>query len=345
MKITQSIIIASLLSSATFAAPISSKSGFSGFIAGGVTALSYKSNMIAGTVFDDEMTDKRIDSLNNKPDSKSTAQPSFDFNLKYTFADIQTEIFMGKEVEDVLSFDNTTNIGARKHFNGIGTIGVALLVQSIPTKVWEDPYRTLTNRRSKDMTSGGLSLKWEGIVGSNFDVELRARAYDIDGGDKSGLSPTYGTINPLNFNSLILNDQLDREGSMSQLILSYRWEIDKKQSLKTSLNVSDYDLDGDAMQHSKVGVKLDYLYAGQTWDFIAVTNISQSDYENVNPLFMDKADALSYGASLTTMYKNPFNISEDLSLTATVAGYKKDSDIDFYDESMALVNVGLLYRF
>ncbi len=345
MKIIQSLVAISLISSLLAAESISSESGFSGFIAGGVTTLSYKSNMVAGTKFDDEMADKRIDNLNDKPDSKSTSQPSLNYSLKYTFADIQTEIFLGKDLEDVLTFDNMTAIGARKHFDGFGTLGVSALVTTMATQVWEDPYKTHTNRNSTDMTSNGVAIKWESILDSDFDVELRARTFDIDGGDNSGLSPTYGLINPLNLSPIVLNDQLDREGDLSQVIVSYNWNINKQHHLKTSLRYSDYDLDGDAMQHTKTGIKFDYIYTGKTWNFVAVANLAQSDYDNTNPLFADEADASIYGGSLTAMYKNPFGLSKDLSFTTTIAGQAQDSDIDFYDSSVALLNVGLLYKF
>jgi len=238
-------------------------------------------------------------------------------------------------------------LGVRKHFDGIGILGVAALVSTVATQVWEDPYKTNTNRNSTDMTSKGFAIKWESILDSGFSTELRTRTFDIDGGDKSGLAQTNTGvgINPLNVSSLLLNDQLDREGDMRQAIVSYQWDINEHHHLTTSLRYSDYDLDGDAMQYKKSALKLDYLYGSKAWNLVATLNVAQNDYENTNPLFADEADATVFGGSVTAMYNNPFGLSEDLALTATIAGEQSDSDIDFYDSSIVLANIGLLYKF
>ncbi|RLA79006.1 MAG: DUF2860 domain-containing protein, partial [Epsilonproteobacteria bacterium] len=104
-------------------------------------------------------------------------------------------------------------------------------------------------------------------------------------------------------------------------------------------------LDGDAMEHKKTGIKLDYLYIGSKWNFAVSANVADDDYDNKNPLYNDEADATIYGGSLTAMYKDPFGFSKNLSLTATLATYEMDSDIDFYDASMTMANVGILYKF
>ncbi len=344
MKITNSIIVASLLTSTLAAAPISNEDGFGGFIAAGVTTMELKNNMIAGSVFNDEMTDKNINTITNSADSKNSTTPSVNYNFKYTFADIQTEIFLGTQLQDVLSFDRTNALGIRKNFDGLGIFSVAVLASSMPTQVWEDPYATDKGRDTTDMTSSGLSVKWEGILESNFDLELRARTYDIDD-EKSGETGARAGEKAHGLTDNQLNDKLDREGDVTQTILSYRIEFNDSNSLKTSLRYSDYDLDGDAMEHKKTGIKLDYLYIGSKWNFAVSANVADDDYDNKNPLYNDEADATIYGGSLTAMYKDPFGWSKNLSLTATLATYEMDSDIDFYDASMTMANVGILYKF
>jgi hypothetical protein len=347
MKITTSIITASLLSSALFAAPISNEDGFSGFVAAGVTSMKYESNMYAGTYFDDEMTDDKIDNIDSSPDKESSTQGSFNFNVKYTFAESQTEVYIGTLLEDVLTFDSTAIFGVRKHFDDVGILSVALLGSSLPTKTWEDPYKTSGSRKDVDMTSRGASLKWEGIMESNFDVEFRFRTYDIDGGDESGKSGPYlrddGSFITLTSSEA---DELDREGDLRQVIGAYRWKIDDRNYLRTAIRVSDYDLDGEAMQRKRYGLKLDYLYVGDRWGFVGVLGVAKDRFDNDNPLYGKKADADNLGGALTVTYKNPFNLVNDqFYATTTVGAYDYDSDIDFYDARAVMVNVGVLYKF
>ena len=344
MKLYNSIITSTLICSSLYAAPISKEDGFSGFVAVGVSSMKYESNMYAGTNFDDEMTDKNIDTVNDSPDKETSTQPSFNFNVKYTFAEAQTEVYIGTLLEDVVTFDSTAILGLRKNFDGVGILGVGLLGSVVPTKTWEDPYKTSGARKSTDMTSTGISVKWEGIMESGFDVELRARTFDIDGGDKSGTNTTTGAY-PHGLTTSQLNSELDREGDLTQLITAYRFNVGKKNFLRASIRLSDYNLDGKAMEHTRAGFKLDHAYMGEKWNFITVLGMSKDSYDNTNPLYNKKADTDNIGAAFTAMYKNPFDISKDLSLTATAALYDSDSDIDFYDSSVTMINLGVLYKF
>lgn len=345
MKIYNSIIASALICSSLYAAPISKEDGFSGFVAAGISSMKYESNMYAGTSFDDSIIDENIDTINDNPSKETSTQPSFNFNIKYTFAEAQTEIYIGTLLEDVLTFDSTAILGIRKNFNNLGIFSAGFLGSTVPSKTWEDPYNTSSNRKSTDMTSSGISVKWEGIMESNFDVELRQRSFDIDGGDKSGLGSPYTGAYAHGLTSTQLNEQLDREGDLSQLITAYRFTIGKKNILRVAMRLSDYDLDGKAMEHTRVGFKLDHAYMGDKWNFITILSVSKDSYDNTNPLYNKKADADNIGGAFTAMYKNPFDISKDLSLTATAAFYDSDSDIDFYDSRVSMLNIGVLYKF
>lgn len=345
MKIINSLMLSSILCSLLSASPIAKEDGFSGFIAAGVSSMKYKSNMYAGTTFDDEMSDKKIDNINSKADSDNSIQPSFNYNLKYTFAKDETEIYLGTLLEDVLTFDGTTVFGLRKKFDSLGILGVSLLGSSVPSKTWQDPYATGTDRKVADMTSRGISVKYEGIMNTQFDVELRQRTYKIDGGDKSGLhAPRNGEV-AHGLTDSELNDELDREGDLSQLIISYTKNIENKHIIKTDIRLSDYDLDGKAMQYTRTGIKLDYLYLGEKWNFVGVFGISKDTYDKKNPLYAKKADSINVGGAITALYKNPFDLSKKLSLTATIAKYRSNSDINFYDSKINMINLGVLYNF
>ena len=338
------LLILSLLGGSLLASPIAKENGFSGHIAAGITSLNLKSNMLAGTSFDDEMTENRISSIQDEVDSKTTFGANVNFNLKYTFAEAQTEVFIGRELYDVLSFDDSAVLGVRTVVPGFAIVGIGGLISSIPTKVWKDPYSTGSTREATNSTSRGIALKIEHIFNSNLEVELRTRKFSVDSED-SALSNSINGAYPSGLSPLELNTQLNRNGDLNQVLLSYTWIVKENQFLKSSLRYSDYDLDGTAMEHTKVGLKVDYIYVGKKWNFIGVLNIAEDSFANINPLFNEKADANIYGASLSVMYKDPFGLSKDLSLTTTAAMYEHDSDITFYNSSASLLNISAVYSF
>ena len=345
MKIKYSLVVISLLGSVLSADPIANESGWSGYISGGVTGMEFKSNMVSGNIFDEEISDDRINNINGKASRESTVIPSFDYNFKYTFADTQTEVFLGTDLEDLLTFENSTTFGVRKYYNGVGIIGASLLISALPAKVWEDPYDTTNSRESTDKTSNGIAIKWEDVVGSKFDLEVRLRKHDIDGGDKSGLNAPYeGQIDPSLSNSL-LNSLLDREGDSTMLVATYHWKIDDNSYFEPSLRYTDYDLDGEAMQYDRTALKLNYIRTSEKWNYAATAIIGQDDYDNKNPLYAKEGDTTLMGASITAGYKNPFGWSKKLTLLTTLGAYENDSDINFYDTSITMANMALLYRF
>ena len=51
------------------------------------------------------------------------------------------------------------------------------------------------------------------------------------------------------------------------------------------------------------------------------------------------------GGAFTVIYNNPLDISKKLSLTTTAGFYNSNSDIDFYDSKVSMLNIGILYKF
>ena len=95
----------------------------------------------------------------------------------------------------------------------------------------------------------------------------------------------------------------------------------------------------------RTSLKLDYLHLGEKWVFVVTAVIGQDDYTNINPLFGKEADSSVTGFAFTAGYKNPFGWSKKLSLLSTIAAYKDDSDIDFYDTSITIDTFRVFYLF
>jgi hypothetical protein len=85
---------------------IPGESGFSGSVILGASYNWLKSNMIAGNDFGD-VGRERIDSILDEPDAESDVVPAVSVDLRYTFAESGTQLFLGNRLEDLLRYDLT----------------------------------------------------------------------------------------------------------------------------------------------------------------------------------------------------------------------------------------------
>ena len=84
--------------------PIPQESGFSGFIRPGGGYINYKSNLVASFMGYD-LSEKKINSLTDSPDSQSNGIALVPFSLEYTFASTRTQVFLGTDLTDLIRFD------------------------------------------------------------------------------------------------------------------------------------------------------------------------------------------------------------------------------------------------
>jgi hypothetical protein len=315
--------------------PIPQQSGFSGFIQPGAGYLSISSNTVA-KVLSFDLSDKRINDLDEEPDSESTAIFTAPFKLAYTFAGTRTQIFLGTEVGDLLSFDTAQQLGVKQ---GIGSLGVlqAGLLFSGNVRVWKDPFVTGQNRDDTSRQNTGVQLVWDKIFGSNLELEYSVRKVDI-GSEKSGefLGLTDSE-----------QDRLDRNGTVHRASIGYALKFGRN-TLTPQIAIFSEDLDGEAMANTGVDVQLTYLYDGDPITLVLNGYVGQADFDKSNPVFDETREDDRYGASATVYYKNPWGWgllgSEPMRFFVTGAYYAVDSNIDFYNQEAILGMGGVAFR-
>ena len=184
-------MIAALIAAFLFSAgrslaldPIPRESGFSGYIRPAVGYLNFKTNMIASFLGFD-LSDKKTDSLDDSPDSESTAIVMAPFSLEYTFASTRTQLFLGTDLTDLIRFDYSQQIGVKQGIGNFGILQGGILFSGIPAKVWKDPYVVDRNRDDTSRESTGARLVWDRIFGSQFQLQYTYRNIDISS-EKSG---------------------------------------------------------------------------------------------------------------------------------------------------------------
>jgi hypothetical protein len=321
---------------------IPDKSGFSGFIRLGGGGSWAKSNMIAGNDLGD-VGKKQIDSLTSSPDSESDAIPQFDFNLRYTFASVKTQIFLGSRVEDILRYDAIQQLAVRKRFTRAGILGAGFLFTALPTEVWEDPYVVDQNRKETDRDSMGVIFFWENILNTPFDVNYGYRKIELDD-EKSGQTQLIGAPPPFGITASEAK-LLDREGDSHSIRAVYTWKFGQRHVLSPALYFLYEDLDGDAMKNYTIDFQPTYAYVGTKFDLVLNAAIGFADYDEKNPIYGKTNSDTRFGLGGIGFWKNPFNwfpkLGDKFRFYANAFYFNSDADIDFYKTEIAQATVGV----
>lgn len=310
---------------------IPDESGFSGFISAGAVTTRLKSNMISdGDDFDLEW----ISSRTSSPDSDTHTKPSINGKVAYTWADSQTQVFLGTNMEDYLRYDLSTELGVRQTINENDILSVSFLFSSMPAKTWRDPYQTGIKRKDTNRNSKGLKLAWENIADSGFDVTLKRRKIDLDN-ERSGMDSGF---------TMAEQKLLEREGDQTSLKVQYEYNLGDGHFLVPSYTYTDFDLDGQSMANKEYRLQLSHAYFGEEWQFVTNVVFGQSDYDKRNPIYAKTQEDDIYGLSFTTFYSQPFNL-ENTRAMASLATYRSSSNINFYDSNISMANLSLMYIF
>lgn len=312
---------------------IPDESGPSGFVSLGGAVNRVKNNMIAGTSIK-TYTKRTADSLFSSADERTTGSVTFNYDLRYTFAESRTQILLGQQILDVLRFDASTGIGVAQELPDKSVITGRYLFTSIPTKVWADPYVAGQARNKTDRKANGARLTWSGLLGSGYTAQFTYRDIDIDDEDSGqalGLSQSD-------------RKRLKRAGDVYRYDLRYLFDLGDRHHLEPELLYIDRDLDGGAMKNQEFGVQLNYLYRGSGFHVVANAYLARADYDKRNPIYNKTREDDIYGVGGRYFYHDPFGF-KDWSAVLGLAWYRGDSNISFYNESFLNASVSALYAF
>jgi hypothetical protein len=315
--------------------PIPQDSGFSGFINLGVGAITAKSNTIAGNSLA-TVGKERIDSLTGSPDSENDVIPLINGELAYTFASTRTQLYLGNSFEDFIRFDTAALAGVRQELPDKSIMALSYVFSAIRTEVWADPYVVGQDRTETDRTSSGLRLGYDKILGSDFEIQFTWRSIGLDD-ELSGLTQLGLPADQAKL--------LDREGDSYEFEVIYPFRFKQgKHILAPAFSYRRLDLDGEAMANDHYQGQVTYAYIGETFSFTGNLILGIADADKTNPIYLEKREDLIYGVSLSVFYRNFLDVQR-LSLVGTIGGFKSNSNIDFYDTTIGLLGLSVLYRF
>ena len=182
-----------------------------------------------------------IDSVAQRPRSDDTFHPVVTGEINYTFGN-GWQAFFGTSIEDAVTLDGVTQLGARKDLGSAGILQGGLLFSGIPTQVWEDPYAEGVRREETDRDSTGLRLQWDRVLGTALELTFSYRDISIDT-ERSGEGVTSVACNAA------CQDLLRRDGDQYHFDASYLFRLGEGQRhlVRPMIRYTIDDREGDAI--------------------------------------------------------------------------------------------------
>jgi len=317
--------------------PIPETPGWRGFVVLGGGYMDLKSNFVAGNdMFD--VGRPVIDSVDQRPRSDDTVLPVITGEINYTF-ESGWQAFFGTLLEDAVTLDGVTQLGARKSLGKAGILQGGFLFSGIPTQTWEDPYAEGVRRRETDRDSAGLRLQWDRLMGSPLELTFSYRDISIDT-ERSGEGVLSVSCDAA------CQALVRRDGDHYSFDASYLYRLGalRNHLLRPMLRYSIDDRDGDAVSGDAYRLQLSYVYVGQGYTVASNVIFGGSSRDERNPIFGAKTDSDRFAVDTTLFYRLPA-ASGRWQAVASVLWGEDDSDVNFHDGELFMLTLGAMYRF
>jgi hypothetical protein len=317
--------------------PIPSTPGWRGFVVGGIGYLDLKSNLVAGNDLID-IGNPVIKSVTQRPASDSTAHPLITGEINYTFGG-GWQAFFGTSLEDAVTLDGVTQLGARKDMGSNGILQAGFLFSGIPTQVWKDPYAENVRRQETNRDSTGLRLQWDRVLDSPFELTFSWRDISI-GSEHSGEGVTSVTCDTS------CQKQLRRDGNQYMFDASYLFKLGEggRNLVRPMIRYTINDREGDAISGDALRLQLSYVFLGDGYSIASNAAYVTSNQDAPNPLYNRKTNSNGVVLDTTLFYRLPVE-SKRWQAVGSVLWGQDNNDVNFQDTTVTSVSVGVLYRF
>ena len=278
--------------------------GFSGRISAGV------GYMISTDQLKTTDENKTIDSLDDDADWYDRFMPLALLSLRYTFAESGRQIYFGTPSE--FSGPPGLSLGFVQPFQNNGNLDISIFTNPF-SEVWRDPYLTDTGRKETRMYNFGARLKYDGILGSQFNLLYSFSRVDVnvdDIGDRF--------------------DDLERDGYIHDAKVEYNFRLGQTMSLAPNFGLSVGDIDGDANAYTAYKFGLGFRKFSKTNQLLLKIAIGWDDYDDTHPIFNKTRNDTNYSAFGIFTRSDLFGT--DYLFGTLMAGYLyRDSNIDFLE--------------
>jgi len=317
--------------------PIPETPGWRGFVVVGGGYADLKSNTVAGNNLID-IGQPTINSVTQRPRSDDTFHPVITGEINYTFGN-GWQAFFGTSLEDAVTLDGVTQLGARKDIGAAGILQGGLLFSGIPTQVWEDPYAEGVRRKETDRDSTGVRVEWDRILGTAFDLTFSYRDISIDT-ERSGEGVTSVSCDA------VCQELLRRDGDQYSFGASYLYRLGEggRHLVRPLVRYTIDDRDGEAMSSDGYRLQVSYVFLGQGFSVASNLAYGSSSFDARNPIFDARTDADGLVLDTTLFYRLPIEGGRWQAVGSVLWG-EADSDVAFHDNEIFMISVGAMYRF
>ncbi len=318
--------------------PIPSTPGWRGFVVVGGGYVDLKSNTVAGNNLID-IGQPVISSVNQRPRSDDTFHPVVTGEVNYTFTG-GWQGFFGTSLEDAVTLDGVTQLGARKDLGSDGGIlQGGFLFSGIPTQVWEDPYAEGVRRKETDRDSAGVRLQWDRVLGSPWQLTFSWRDISI-GTERSGQGVSSVACDAACQGLLV------RDGDQYSFDASYLFRLGEggRHLVRPMFRYTIDDREGDAISGDAYRLQLSYIFLGQGYSVASNVAFGSSSQDARNPIFDRKTDSDGLILDTTLFYRLPTQSGRWQAVGSVLWG-EGNSDVAFHDTEIFMINAGVMYRF
>jgi hypothetical protein len=258
--------------------------------------------------------------------------------INYTFGG-GWEAFFGTSLEDAVTLDGVTQLGARKDLGSAGILQGGLLFSGIPTQVWEDPYAEGVRREETDRDSTGLRLQWDRVLGSAFELTFSYRDISVDT-ERSGEGVTSVACDAA------CQELLRRDGDQYHFDASYLFRLGegRRHLVRPMLRYTIDDRDGEAISGDAYRLQLSYVFLGQGYTVASNIAYGSNSFDARNPIFGARTDTDGVVVDTTLFYRLPIESGRWQAVGSVLWG-EGDSDVAFHDSEIFMINAGVMYRF
>jgi len=314
-------------------------SGFSGFAIAGGAYFNVASNLLVGgsPIVLDDVGDPQIASLFDAPPTNSSPGLVAGGELNYTFSSTRTQLFFGNRLEDLLRLDMVVGLGVRQQVGSAGILAASMLRTPVELKFWADPYIVDEDRQSTDLDFPGFRLRWSQIFGTGLELTVTDRFYRFDKESSGNWLVSEGQLRPEQ------QSLLGRDGDILRIQALYRIDV-KRHRFEPAARWIDDDHDGAAIANTGYSLQLTYLYRSPKVILDANVIYGVREAREVNPIYDTLVVTDRKAAGLTAFFPVKRFASSVLSVFASGEFFREDANIDFYDTSVEMVSLGLLWR-
>lgn len=315
-------------------------SGFSGYATLAVAYWQVSSSMIVrGTpILLKDVSDTRIDSIFDKPTSNSAPGVLIGGEVNYTFARTRTQLFLGNSLEDLLRMDVVSGLGVRQEIGRAGILSASFLMTPVDLEVWSDPYVEGRDRLTTEVDIPGFRVRWGEIFGTGLEFTINNRFYSFDNERSGQWLVSEGRLEPEQ------RSLLDRNGDILQIQAAYRFNLKDRHHFVPAVMWVNDKRDGRAVSNDGFSFKLTYLFLSPSVILDANIQYGFGEAKEANPIYGRVWDADRISLNLKAFL--PVKRYSNSVLSVFVGGefFEEITNIDFYDTSVSMFMVGMVWR-